>query len=192
VTKLEEQQGITALLADWRSGNESALERLTPLVYDELKKVAERLFRSEPAGHTLQPTALVNEAFEALVRVEVPWQDRAHFLALSARLMRRILVNHANARRAQKRGGGDLRVTLSETVVPRVGEPDDDILALDSALIELAAHNERRARVVELHYFGGLTYPEIAAALGISESTVHEDLRSAREWLLERLDANAT
>jgi len=192
VTKLEEQQGITALLADWRSGNESALERLTPLVYDELKKVAERLFRSEPAGHTLQPTALVNEAFEALVRVEVPWQDRAHFLALSARLMRRILVNHANARRAQKRGGGDLRVTLSETVVPRVGEPDDDILALDSALIELAAHNERRARVVELHYFGGLTYTEIAAALGISESTVHEDLRSAREWLLERLDANAT
>lgn len=187
MTKLEEQPGITALLVDWRSGNEAALERLTPLVYGELKKLAERMFRGEPAGHTLQPTALVNEAFEALVRMEVPWQDRAHFLALSARLMRRILVNHANARRAQKRGGADLRVTLSETVVPRVGEPDDDIIALDIALAELATENERRAQVIELHYFGGLTYPEMAETLGVSESTVHEDLRGARAWLLERL-----
>jgi RNA polymerase sigma factor (TIGR02999 family) len=187
VTKLEEKPEITALLADWRSGNESALERLTPLVYDELKKLAERMFRGESAGHTLQPTALVNEAFEALVRMEVPWQDRAHFLALSARLMRRILVNHANARRALKRGGADLRVTLGDAVAPRVGEPDEDILALDCALAELATRHERRAKVIELHYFGGLTYPEIAAALAISESTVHEDLRSARAWLLERL-----
>jgi RNA polymerase sigma factor (TIGR02999 family) len=183
-----ENEPITSLLADWRSGNQDALDRLTPLVYAELKRLAERMFRGESAGHTLQPTALVNEAFEVLVRMDVPWQDRTHFFALSARLMRRILVNHATARRAQKRGGGEVRVTLDEKVAP-IAEGDDDILALDAALHELAGTSERRASVIELHYFGGLTYPEIATALGLSESTVHEDLRAAKTWLAEKLTA---
>lgn len=183
----EEEAPITELLADWRSGNPAALERLTPLVYAELKRLAERMFRSESAGHTLQPTALVNEAFEALVRMDVPWQDRTHFYALSARLMRRILVNHANSRRAAKRGGGGLRVTLNEETAPEVGGPDEDILALDAALNALAREDSRSAQVIELHYFGGLTYPQIAAALSMSESTVHADLRNARSWLVDRL-----
>jgi RNA polymerase sigma factor (TIGR02999 family) len=187
----EEREPITELLAQWGSGNQQALERLTPLVYAELKRLAEGMFRGESAGHTLQPTALVNEAFEALVRMDVSWQDRTHFFALSARLMRRILVNHANARRASKRGGSNLRVTLNEDVAPGIGAPDDDILALDAALTELAQSDARRAEVVELHYFGGLTYPQIATALSLSPSTVHEDLRNAKAWLLERLSTSA-
>jgi len=187
----EQDEPITELLSQWSAGNQQALERLTPLVYGELKRLAERMFRGESAGHTLQPTALVNEAFEVLVRMDVSFQDRSHFFALSARLMRRILVNHANARRASKRGGGDLRVTLNEEVAPGSGAPDDDILALDAALTELARSDARRAEVVELHYFGGLTYPQIATALKLSPSTVHEDLRSAKAWLFERLGAQA-
>ena len=189
MSQLQEKAGVTALLAEWRSGNPQALEQLTPLVYGELKRLAERMFRRESPGHTLQPTALVNEAFEALVRMDVSFQDRTHFFALSARLMRRILVNHANTRRAAKRGGQDARVTLNEEVTPPVLGPDEEILALDAALSELAAKNTRRAEIVELHYFGGMTYPEIATALEISASTVHEDLRAAKTWLLERLGA---
>ncbi len=189
--QLQENPGVTALLVEWRSGNQQALERLTPLVYEELKRLAERMFRRESAGHTLQPTALVNEAFEALVNMDVSWQDRTHFFALSARLMRRILVNHANARHALKRGGHDARVTLTDESAPPVGGPDADILALDAALTRLAVQDARRADVIELHYFGGLTYPEIAGALGISESTVHEDLRGARVWLLQQLGGAA-
>jgi len=189
--ELQENAGVTALLAEWRSGNHQALERLTPLVYEELKRLAERMFRRESAGHTLQPTALVNEAFEALVNMDVSWQDRTHFFALSARLMRRILVNHANARHALKRGGHDARVTLTDECTPPVGGPDADILALDAALTRLAAQDARCADVIELHYFGGLTYPEIASALGISPSTVHEDLRDAKAWLLHQLAGEA-
>ncbi len=189
--QLQENPGVTALLVEWRSGNQQALERLTPLVYEELKRLAERMFRRESAGHTLQPTALVNEAFEALVNMDVSWQDRTHFFALSARLMRRILVNHANARHALKRGGHDARVTLTDESAPPVGGPDADIHALDAALTRLAVQDARRADVIELHYFGGLTYPEIAGALGISESTVHEDLRGARVWLLQQLGGAA-
>lgn len=184
----QKDEPITGLLAEWRSGNKEALDRLTPLVYAELKRLAERMFRGEAAGHTLQPTALVNEAFESLVHMDVPWQDRTHFFALSARLMRRILVNHANARRAQKRGGGELRVTLDEKVEPATAG-EDDILVVDAALEELAGIDQRRAHVIELHYFGGLTYPEIATALDLSASTVHEDLRAAKTWLAEKLSA---
>jgi RNA polymerase sigma factor (TIGR02999 family) len=179
-------ESITQLLTEWHSGDQDALQRLTPLVYAELRRLAQRLFRSESAGHTLQPTALVNEAFEGLVRMDVSWQNREHFFALSARLMRRILVNHANARRAAKRGGGELRVTLNENVATLV-ESDDNVLALNDSLNELATLDQRRAQVIEMHYFGGLTYTEIATALGLSPSTVHEDLRSARSWLLRRL-----
>lgn len=188
MSQLQENSGVTALLAEWRSGNPQALEQLTPLVYGELKRLAERMFHRESPGHTLQPTALVNEAFEALVRMDVSFQDRTHFFALSARLMRRILVNHANARHAAKRGGHDARVTLKEEVTPVVRGPDEEILALDAALSQLASENTRRAEIIELHYFGGMTYPEIATALDISPSTVHEDLRSAKAWLLQRLD----
>jgi RNA polymerase sigma factor (TIGR02999 family) len=184
-----EPASITQLLADWRAGDEAALQRLTPLVYGELRRLAQRLFRSESSGHTLQPTALVNEAFECLVRMDVSWRDSEHFFALSARLMRRILVNHANARRAAKRGGGNARVTLDENVA--LTESDDSILAVNEALDELAALDARRAQVIEMHYFAGLTYPEIAKALDLSASTVHEDLRSARSWLLRRLSKGA-
>lgn len=192
MSQQEENPGVTGLLVEWRSGNPQALEQLTPLVYSELKRLAERMFHRESPGHTLQPTALVNEAFEALVNMNVSWQNRTHFFALSARLMRRILVNHANSRRAAKRGGNDLRVTLNEEIAPLVHGPDEEILALDAALLELAAENSRRAEIIELHYFGGLTYPEIATALDISPSTVHEDLRGAKIWLLQRLGAGAT
>ena len=185
----QEKSGVTGLLAEWRSGNPQALELLTPLVYGELKRLAERMFHRESPGHTLQPTALVNEAFEVLVRMDVSFQDRTHFFALSARLMRRILVNHANARHAAKRGGRDARVTLNEEVTPVVNGPDEEILALDAALSDLASENTRRAEIIELHYFGGMTYPEIATALDISPSTVHEDLRGAKTWLLQRLGA---
>lgn len=182
----EEQASITQLLVEWRSGDRDALERLTPLVYAELRRLAQRMFRGESPGHTLQPTALINEAFEGLVRMDVTWQSRAHFFALSARLMRRILVNHAKARRAAKRGGGELRVTFADDMAP-AAQSDDSILALNEALDELAALDERRAQTIELHYFGGLTYPEIGEALGLSASTVHEDLRTAKSWLLQHL-----
>lgn len=191
MSQLQENSGVTALLAEWRSGNSQALVQLTPLVYGELKRLAERMFRRESPGHTLQPTALVNEAFEALVNMDVSFQDRTHFFALSARLMRRILVNHANARHAAKRGGHGARVTLSDEITPAVHGPDEEILALDEALTELSSQNTRRAEVIELHYFGGMTYPEIASALDISASTVHEDLRSAKTWLLQRLGTGA-
>src|SRR5262245_36844180 len=138
MTQQQQIPGVTGLLAEWRSGNPRALEQLTPLVYEELKRLAQRVFNRESPGHTLQPTALVNEAFEALVRMDVCFQDRTHFFALSARLMRRILVNHANARRAAKRGGHEARVTLSEELMPSVHGPDDEILALDAALTDLA------------------------------------------------------
>jgi len=177
---------VTGLLVKWRSGDPDALDRLTQLVYDELKRIAQRAFRSEAPGHTLQPTALVNEAFEKLVGADVEWQDRNHFFALSARLMRRILVNHAEARRAAKRGGEALHVTYSEELAA-FSDSDADILALDQALEELAGFDERKARMVELHYFSGLTYPELARATGMAESTVHADLRAARAWLQQRL-----
>lgn len=181
-----QEQEITRLLHEWRAGDRAALERLTPLVHAELKRLAGRLFRSESAGHTLQPTALVNEAYEALVRMDVPWQDRAHFFAIAARLMRRILVNHANARRAAKRGGGSCKVTLDEQSAVASG-PDEQLLALDQALDEMAKFDARKAQVIELHYFGGLSYSELADSLELSTTTVHQELRSAKAWLQQRL-----
>lgn len=185
---MAEEQPITRMLAEWRAGDSGALERLTPLVYAELKRLAERIFRGESSGHTLQPTALVNEAFESLVRMDVAWQDRTHFYALAARLMRRILVNHANVRRAAKRGGGAAKVTLDEAAV--APQTDDSILALDEALEELAEFDERKAEIVEMHYFGGLSYEEIAEALDLSRTTVNQDLRTAKAWLRQRLEAD--
>jgi len=179
---------ITRLLKNWREGDDDALQELTPLVYDQLHVLASRLFRGESAGHTLQPTALVNEAVQQLIGANVNWQDRNHFFALSARLMRRILVNHAKSRKAAKRGGDALRVTLHEDKHAAAdGGNELEILALDKALVELDAFDARKAAIIELHYFGGLTYAELAAVMGIAESTVHQDLRVAKAWLRQRI-----
>jgi RNA polymerase sigma factor (TIGR02999 family) len=178
---------ITRLLKDWSGGNDGALDALTPLVYDRLKRLAASAFKGESAGHTLQPTALVSELFEKLIGSDVDWQDRQHFYALSARLMRRILVNHAQAKNAQKRGGDLLQVTLQDSVTGGTQDEAVEILALDEALAELQAFDERKASMLELHYFGGLTYSELSAALEVAESTVHQDLRTAKAWLNSRL-----
>jgi RNA polymerase sigma factor (TIGR02999 family) len=178
---------ITRLLHEWRDGNDEALEQLTPLVYDQLKQLAARIFRTESPGHTLQPTALVNEAFQLLLGADVAWQDRNHFYALSARLMRRILVNHANAKRSAKRGGGAVKVTLQDSSGSTGADSDSDIIALDMALKELGEFDQRKAEILELHYFGGLTYVELASVMQLAESTVHQDLRTAKAWLRGRL-----
>lgn len=180
------ENDITRLLQDWAGGDGSALDELTPLVYGRLKLLAASAFSREPAGHTLQPTALVNELFEKLIGSDVDWQGRQHFYALSARLMRRILVNHAHARQAQKRGGNLLQVTLQDTTTG-ASEDTVEILALDEALGELQAFDTRKADMLELHYFGGLTYSELSVAMKVAESTVHQDLRTAKAWLNNRL-----
>jgi RNA polymerase sigma-70 factor, ECF subfamily len=177
---------VTELLASWREGDERARDRLIPVLYDELHRLAERSLRGERPDHTLQATALVNEAYLRLVGADVPWEDRAHFLAVAARVMRRILVDHARGRSRHKRGGDFARVTLDESLA---ATPDraPDILALDEALERLAAHDARKARVVELHYFGGLRHDEVARVLEISLATVDRDLRLARAWLYSQM-----
>jgi len=180
---------VTRLLQEWRGGDENALERLMPLVYDELRRLAKGYLRSERPDHTLQGTALVNEAYMRLVDMDVTWQDRAHFFAVAARLMRRMLVDHARALRREKRGGGERKLTLDE---PLVASPEraPDLLALDEALTRLAAQDERKSQVVELHFFGGMTYDETSEALGISPATVHRELRLAKAWLHRELRAD--
>jgi RNA polymerase sigma factor (TIGR02999 family) len=177
---------ITQLLQGWRAGDAAAGEQLAPLVYDELHRLASRLFRGERPGHTLQPTALVNEAYARLVAVDVDWRDRAHFYALAARMMRRLLVNHAAARETGKRGGGALRITLDESASVGV-DRDAELLSLDRALSELGKLDPRRLEIVELHYFGGLTFAEMEQVTGLSTSTLERDLRLARAWLKDRL-----
>lgn len=178
---------VTRLLLDWRGGNDRALDALLPLVYDELRQLASRHMARESDGHTLQPTALVHEAYVRLVDADIAWQDRAHFFAAASRVMRRMLVDHARARARQKRGGGRARVTLhaEDAVTP---PPDLDVLALDEALEALQSEDPRKARAIELRYFGGLNLEEIAAVTDVSIATVHRDLRMATAWLLHRLD----
>ena len=171
----------------WRAGDQDALERLVPAVQTELHRIAERCMRRERAGHSLQATALVNEAYLRLVDVgKVQWQDRMHFLAMSARLMRRVLVDHARARRRDKRGGDAERVTLVESV-GGTDERPQDVIALHDALEALAALDERKSRVVELRYFGGLSVMETALAVGVSEQTVMRDWKFAKTWLLREM-----
>jgi RNA polymerase sigma factor (TIGR02999 family) len=177
---------LEALLHDWRMGDQSALDRMVPIVYSELRRLARGQLRRDPAAHSVEPTVLVHEAYLRLLGARVDWRDRTHFLSVAARVMRRILVERARARRASKRGGGDLCVTLTGSV-PAPAEHPVDILTLDSALERLHGFDERQARVVELCYFGGLTYPEIGDLLGISEATVDRDLRHARAWLRREL-----
>lgn len=178
---------VTRLLSAWRdSDDETALDRLVPLVYDELRSLAARRLRDERAGHTLQPTALVHEAYARLVDGDVRFEGRAHFFALAARTMRRVLIDHARARKSGKRGGDRARVTLGEGSAA-VDAPAFDLLALNEALDRLGALDGRKARIVELHFFGGMTYAETSAALGISEATVDRDLRLGKAWLAEQL-----
>ena len=183
-----QNQSITLLLERWRSGSDQALEQLTPVVYEELRRVANRIFRSENPGHTLQPTAVVNEALINLMQADVTYSDRIHFFSLAARMMRRILVDHAKAKRAAKRGGGEVPLTLNEELVADGSEPgNEQVLALDEALKTLAEMDPRKAQVLEMHYFGGLTYKEMADLLGITSSTLDRDLRAARAWLATQL-----
>jgi RNA polymerase sigma-70 factor (ECF subfamily) len=179
---------VTELLRAWSNGDEGALERLTPLVEAELRRLARGYMAHERRGHTLQITALVNEAFLRLTDAQrVRWQDRAHFLGISARLMRRVLVDHARSRGYRKRGGGAERVTLTEELVASP-EPALDLVALDRALDALAAADARKGRVIELRYFGGLSVEETAEVLHVSPDTVKRDWRLAKLWLLRELE----
>jgi len=178
---------VTRLLLAWGEGDEAALGQLTPLVYDELRRLAKGYMGRERAGHTLQATALVNEAFVRLVDVRrVRWQNRAHFLAMSARLMRRILVDFARSRGYQKRGGAAQRVSFDEALVVS-SDRDPDLVAVDDALEALARIDERKARIVEMRFFGGLSVEETAEALKVSPGTVMRDWKFAKAWLLHEL-----
>jgi RNA polymerase sigma factor (TIGR02999 family) len=178
---------VTALLQRWGAGDETALERLAPLVHTELKRIARRYMARERVGHTLQPTALVNEAFIRLVDVGgIQWQDRAHFFALAAQMMRRILVNYALARTAGKRGGPAHQVSLDEALIV-APERDSMLLALDAALQSLARRDARKAQVVELRFFGGLDVEETATALKVSPQTVLRDWKLSKTWLAREM-----
>lgn len=180
-------QQITQLLLDWRHGNKEALDELMPLVYEELRRLASHYMRGQKPGHTLQTTALVNEAYLRLVdSSRVQWQDRTHFFAISAQLMRRVLVDSARARNSLKRGGEMQKVTLDEGAAV-LTEEKIDLIALDEALEKLAELSPRQARVVEMRYFGGLSENEIAEALDISTRTVKRDWSVARAWLFRRM-----
>ena len=182
---------ITALLSAWTHGDESALAELTPLVHSELRRLARSYLRRERSGHTLQTDALVNEAYVRLIDVGIAWQDRTHFFALAARLMRHILVDYARSRQYQKRGGDVQRVPLD--LAGEVSQVrSDDLVALDDALAELAKVDPRKAQVVELRHFGGLSVAEVAEVLTVSEQTVMRDWRLAKMWLLRELSAGST
>jgi RNA polymerase sigma factor (TIGR02999 family) len=177
----------TVLLLKWGQGDAAALDRLIPLVQLELHQIAKRCMAGERPGNSFQATALVNEAYLRLVNAnDVAWQDRAHFLAVAARVMRHILVDHARARQYQKRGGAAARVTLDEALIV-ASEPDQDFVALDDALTALAAVDARKSQVVEMRFFGGLTLEETAAALQVSRDTVKRDWKMAKLWLLREL-----
>ncbi len=178
---------ITRLLTAWGGGDESALERLTPLVYGELRRLARIHMRREAPGNTLQTTALVNEAYLRLVDVtSVRWQDRAHFFAVSARMMRRILVDAAKARARVKRGGGALHFNLNESI-DAAPVRARELIALDEALDSLAQFDPRKARVVEMRFFGGLSVDETAEVLKISPQSVMRDWKLAKAWLMREL-----
>lgn len=182
---------VTGLLLSWRQGDAAALDRLVPLVYDELRRVARRNLRREQAGHALQATALVHEVYLRLVDVDrLTLKNRTHFFALSARLMRQILVDHARRQHAGKRGGGATRVSLDDTL--RATQPANvDVLALDEALDALSSIDDRQCRVVELRFFAGLNIDEAAEALGVSPATVEREWAHAKAWLYRRLSSHA-
>lgn len=174
---------VTGLLLAWGDGDSKALDHLVPLVQHELRQIARKHMAGERVGHSLQPTALVNEAYLRLIDLQrVKWQNRAHFFAMASRMMRRVLVDVARAKGYQKRGGGAQRVTFIESAVP-ARQPEYDVIALDDALDALEAMDPRKVRVVEMRFFGGLTVRETAAALGVSRDTVMRDWQFSRDWL---------
>lgn len=181
------RQDVTQVLQDLRNGDQKAADRLLPMVYDEFRALARHYLAQERANHTLQPTALVHEAYMKLVdQTRVDWQGRSHFFAVAAQAMRRILVDHARSRQRDKRGGGRARVVLDEAVALSP-QKDEDVLALDECLERLAALDARQAKVVELRFFGGLSVEEVAEALGVSKRTVEGDWTFARAWLSREL-----
>jgi RNA polymerase sigma factor (TIGR02999 family) len=180
---------VTLLLRKWHAGDRAALDELLPLVYDELRRIAAAHLRRERPGHTFRPTDLVSEAYLRMSSgTSQPWNDRVHFFAIAARSMRQILVEHARKRRTEKRGGGEQPVPLDDRVV--APSRSDDLLALDEALDALAQLDERKARAVELHYFGGMVHEEIAQLLEVHVNTVARDLRFAEAWIHRRLAAS--
>ena len=182
-----ESHEITQLLLAWSKGDREALDRLFPLVYAELRRLAKSYMRKERAGHTLQTTALIHEAYLRLIDAgQVEWQNRTHFFGVAARAMRQILVEMARERGCQKRGGGARQISLDEAMTIGAGL-DEDLVALDEALDALAQFDARKAQIVEMRFFGGLTEEEIAAALGVSTETVRRDWRLARSWLRRKL-----
>ncbi len=183
---MEPASNITRLLRAWHSGDPDAMDELMPLVYEQLRALASRYMHQEHAGHTLSPTALVHEAYLKLLSAETPWEDRVHFMAIAAITMRRILVDHARSSLRVKRGSGAERVSLDDVILlqrPR----SIDFLALDEAISRLSLQDARKAKLIELSYFGGLNCEEAAAAMEISSATVNRDLKLAKAWLRQEL-----
>jgi RNA polymerase sigma factor (TIGR02999 family) len=184
------QPDLTALLLEWQQGDRGALDKLTPLVYDELRRIAHRYMRRERAGHTLETTALVNEAYVRLLgERKIEWQNRAHFFAVMAQVMRHILIDHARRRRYVKRGGATQQVSLEDATVMSE-ERAAELIALDEALDHLAQLDPRKSRVVELRYFGGLSLEETAEVLEVSLMTVRRDWRAAKAWLYKAVTSD--
>ncbi len=179
---------VTRLLGEWRQGDSQAFDRLMPLIYDELRRIARRLMRSERREHTLEATALVHEAYARLRSSEHSVSDRVHFLSLAARVMRRVLVDHARARARLKRGQGEVRITLTESGIAASGLAHR-IIEIDEALDRLESLDLRKVRVLEMRIFGGMTHAEIAGVLSVSVPTVERDFRMARAWLRAELEA---
>lgn len=189
--KGESEHSVTRLLQDWRSGDLAARDRLLPVVYREMQRIARRELRRERSGHTLESRDLVHEAYERLADVDVPWNDRAHFFAIAARTMRRVLVDHARSKKAEKRGAGVTLISLdqddSHLMPASQGTNAVDVLIVDAALTRLGEIDKRMEQVVELHFFGGMTHDEMAAATGVSVATTQRDLRFAKAWLYRHL-----
>ena len=180
---------LTELLIEWREGDKTALDKLTPLVYDELRRIAHRYVRRERNGHTLQTTALVNEAYLRLAGTKnIEWQNRAHFFAVTAQVMRNVLIDHARRRLYAKRGGQAQQVPIDDVSLEMSEQRADELVVLDEALSDLAKLDQRKARVVELRYFGGLSLEETAEVLGISLMTVRRDWRAAKAWLYKEVN----
>lgn len=186
---MSRNEPVTELLAAWRAGSSSALDEVTSLIYSQLHEIAARHVRRERRDHTLQATALINEAFIALVSSDVQWNDRVHFFAVASNVMRRILIDHARAAGRKKRGGDALHVTLHESAA--IDKNDAlSLLDLDTAISKLEAESQRSATIVEMHYFGGLSYQEIADVIDVSAATVKRELRFSKAWMRRELSEN--
>jgi RNA polymerase sigma factor (TIGR02999 family) len=177
---------VTRLLHEWRGGNAQALDELMPVVYDELRRIAARCLSAERTNHTLRATALVHEAYMRLVDADIEWVDRVHFYAVAARVLRRVLVEYARSRNREKRGDGMAQVPIDEAVVVSP-QASSIVVDLDEALVRLATHDQRKSDILQLLFFGGMTYDETAAALEISPATVHRELKLAKAWLSREL-----